>query len=77
MCRWKVRSKQLDCDLIEPILVGPEERIRDVAKQAGLDICRNGDRERRNTVIESAAKAVELVTAGRVEALMKGQPPHR
>ena len=57
--------------LIEPILVGPEARIRAVAARAGLDIaawrsCR------RNTAIDSAAKAVELVTAGRVEALMKG-----
>ena len=57
--------------LIEPILVGPEERIRRVAQSAGLDI---GGMEIVNAEHshDSAAKAVELVTAGRVEALMKG-----
>jgi phosphate acetyltransferase len=57
--------------LIEPILVGPEERIRAVARRAGLEIAGmeivNADHSH-----DSAAKAVELVTAGRVEALMKG-----
>ena len=57
--------------LIEPILVGPEERIRRVAQSAGLDI---GGMEIVNTEHShaSAAKSVELVTAGRAEALMKG-----
>ena len=57
--------------LIEPILVGPEERIRRVAQSAGLDI---GGMEIVNAEHshDSAAKAVELVTAGRAEALMKG-----
>jgi phosphate acetyltransferase len=57
--------------LISPILVGPEARIRAVAKQAGLDI--GGmpivDAEHSH---ESAAKAVELVRLGQAEALMKG-----
>ena len=57
--------------LIEPVLVGPEARIRDIAARASLDI--SGFEivasEHSN---DSAAKAVELVTAGRVEALMKG-----
>jgi phosphate acetyltransferase len=57
--------------LIEPILVGPAGRVRDVAKHAGLDIAAmeivNSEHSH-----DSAAKAVELVTAGRVEALMKG-----
>ena len=57
--------------LIEPILVGPVERIRRAAEQVGFDI----------TGIElvnaehshaSAAKAVELVRAGKAEAIMKG-----
>jgi len=57
--------------LIDPILVGPIERVRNVAKRAGLDI---GAIE----IIgaehshDSAAKAVALVTTGRVDALMKG-----
>jgi phosphate acetyltransferase len=57
--------------LIEPILVGPEERILGVARRAGLDIVGmeivNAEHSH-----DSAAKAVELVTAGRVQALMKG-----
>ena len=57
--------------LIEPILVGPLERIRSVAKAAGLEI---GTMEivASEHSHDSAAKAVGLVTEGRVEALMKG-----
>jgi phosphate acetyltransferase len=57
--------------LIEPILVGPEARIRDVASRAGLDISAFEIVPAEYSQ-DSAAKAVELVTAGRVEALMKG-----
>ena len=57
--------------LVDPILVGPEMRIREVAKQHGLDI--SGfeivDAEYSQ---DSAAKAVDLVREGRAEALMKG-----
>ena len=57
--------------LIEPILVGPAARIRGVAERAGLDIAAMEivDAEHSHA---AAAKAVELVTAGRAEALMKG-----
>jgi phosphate acetyltransferase len=57
--------------LIEPILVGPVERIRRAAGQVGLDIggVELVDAEHSHA---SAAKAVELVHAGRAEALMKG-----
>ena len=57
--------------LIAPILVGPSAKIRDVAATFSIDI----------TPFEivdvphshaAAAKAVELVRAGRAEALMKG-----
>src|SRR3954453_19165406 len=57
--------------LIEPILVGPVERIRAVAQAAGLDIGAM-DIVASEHSHDSAAKAVGLVTAGRVEALMKG-----
>ena len=57
--------------LIEPILVGPEQRIRAVAAETGLDISGfeivNADYSQ-----DSAAKAVALVREGRAEALMKG-----
>ena len=57
--------------LAEPILVAPPERLQKAAKEAGLDISRfeivpSGHSH------DSAAKAVNLVTAGRVDALMKG-----
>ncbi len=57
--------------LIEPILVGPVERIRSVAKAAGLEIG-TMDIVPSEHSHDSAAKSVELVTEGRVEALMKG-----
>jgi phosphate acetyltransferase len=57
--------------LIEPILVGPEQRIRAVAAEHGLDISpfEIVDAEFSQ---DSAAKAVELVREGRADALMKG-----
>lgn len=57
--------------LIDPILVGPEERVRAVAKKAGLDIggfrLVNADHSH-----DSAAKAVAQVREGCADALMKG-----
>jgi phosphotransacetylase len=57
--------------LIIPVLVGPESKIRAVAESAGLGL---GKTEIVDTPhsYASAAKAVELVRAGRVELLMKG-----
>src|SRR5271165_648877 len=57
--------------LIEPVLVGPEEQIRDTAAKAKLDlspykIVSTADAE------ESAAVAASLAGAGKVAALMKG-----
>ncbi len=57
--------------LIEPVLVGPEEKIRKVASDEGIDL-------RPYRIVstahsdESAARGVELARAGEVEALMKG-----
>jgi phosphate acetyltransferase len=57
--------------LIVPILVGPENRIRDIASRGNHDI--NGieivDAAHSH---DAAAKAVALVRAGRAEAVMKG-----
>src|SRR5271165_6736596 len=57
--------------LIDPILVGPPERVRKAAKEAHLDISAFELVESAHSH-DSAAKAVGLVTTGRVEALMKG-----
>jgi phosphate acetyltransferase len=57
--------------LIAPVLVGPEEKIRAVAKAEGVDL----SPYRLVPVPHShaaAAKAVEMARAGEVEALMKG-----
>ncbi len=64
-----VQAAQLD--LIEPILVGPPERIRGIAARAGLDISAIEIVASEHSH-DSATKAVELVSTGRVEALMKG-----
>ena len=57
--------------LLKPILVGPAVRLTDVAARAGLDISAFDIVDSRHSH-DSAAKAVELVKAGRAEALMKG-----
>ncbi len=58
-------------NLIEPILVGPEEKIRDLAESLGLDI---SPYRLVNTLHshESAVRAVALCRSGEAEALMKG-----
>ncbi len=62
--------------LIRPILVGPKARIEATAKQFNLDI--SGFELVDAPYSEAAAAAaVELVRAGRAEALMKGQPAYR
>src|SRR3984957_13310143 len=58
-------------DLIGPILVGSPESIRASAEASELDIS-SFEIVRSAYSQASAAKAVELVTAGRAEALMKG-----
>jgi phosphate acetyltransferase len=57
--------------LIEPLLVGPEAKIRNVAREQKIDI----DKFELIDAAHShaaAAKAVELVRAGRGDLLMKG-----
>ena len=57
--------------IIAPILVGPAERIRRAAKELGVDLgaCAIEDAPHSHA---AAARAVELVRAGRAELLMKG-----
>jgi phosphate acetyltransferase len=57
--------------LINPILVGPAERLRRVASQHKIDISNMKLVDALHSH-ESAAKAVELVRKGEAEALMKG-----
>jgi phosphate acetyltransferase len=57
--------------LINPVLVGPEEKIRAVAEAEGIDLsgCRIVSTPHSHA---SAEKAVAIARAGEVEALMKG-----
>ena len=67
--RGAVEAAQLR--LMEPVLVGPKDHIRRVADDHHIDL---GAIELLGSEHshDSAVKAVELVSAGRVEALMKG-----
>jgi phosphate acetyltransferase len=57
--------------LIDPILVGPTARIREVATKSGLDISKFRLVDAAYSQ-NSAARAVELVRKAEAEALMKG-----
>jgi phosphate acetyltransferase len=57
--------------IIEPVLVGPEEKIRTVAEAEGVDLSPYRIVSTLHSH-EAAEKAVELARAGEVEALMKG-----
>ena len=67
--RGSVESAQ--AGIIRPILVGPDEKIRDTAARHGLDV---GAFEIVDTAHSeaSAARGVELIHAGKGELLMKG-----
>ncbi|MDR6586206.1 phosphate acetyltransferase [Herbaspirillum sp. BH-1] len=60
-----------DEGLLEPVLVGPEARIRRIAEQAGLSL-QGLPIEAVEHSHAAAARAVELAVQGRVGALMKG-----
>ncbi|SAK66332.1 phosphate acetyltransferase [Caballeronia ptereochthonis] len=63
--------KAAEMGLIEPHLVGPRERIREVAEEYGLDIAGFPIIDAPHSHA-AAQKAVELVHEARAEALMKG-----
>ena len=58
-------------NLIIPVLVGPEEKIRSVAVASGIDISPYQIISTPHSHA-SAAKAVELASSGQAEAIMKG-----
>ncbi|PZU69340.1 MAG: enoyl-CoA hydratase [Sphingobium sp.] len=60
-----------EASLIEPVLVGPEARIRAVAQEAGKDIAAFRIVDSLHSH-DSAAKAVELARSGEAKLLMKG-----
>ena len=57
--------------IIRPILVGPENRIRDIAGKHGLDIA-GFEMVNAAHSDEAAARSVELIHAAKGEMLMKG-----
>jgi phosphate acetyltransferase len=66
--RWAAATR---FRLIEPTLVGPVERLRNAAEQVGLQF-ENFEIVGAARSHDSATRAVALVAAGRVDALMKG-----
>lgn len=60
-----------DAKLIVPVLVGPEQKIRSAAQKAGADLARY-ELVATEHSHAAAAKAVELATSRKVEALMNG-----
>jgi phosphate acetyltransferase len=57
--------------IVRPILIGPAARVRKIAADAKLDISSFELVDSEHS-LDSAAKAVALVKAGKAEALMKG-----
>ena len=57
--------------LIEPLLVAPQAKLAEVARQAGLDLAGIAIEDVPHSHA-AAARAVELAAGGRVDALMKG-----
>ncbi|MCF6342676.1 MAG: bifunctional enoyl-CoA hydratase/phosphate acetyltransferase [Bacteroidales bacterium] len=64
-------SNAVDKDIVEPILVGDEVKIREISEKIGFDI---NPFEIYNVPDKQQAsiKAVELIKAGKAEILMKG-----
>src|SRR5271157_5716262 len=60
-----------EAELIEPVLVGPAEKIKAVAQKFGLDISQFEIVQAENSE-EAAAKGVQLIREGKGEVLMKG-----
>ena len=57
---------------LEPTLVGPERRIRELADRSGLDISRLPIVDAADEARAAAQRAVELAREGHVAALIKG-----
>jgi len=60
-----------ETDIIEPILIGPVERMREIAQRAGLDLAARRLLDARDSH-EAADKATALVRAGEAALIMKG-----
>jgi phosphate acetyltransferase len=60
-----------EANLIDPILIGPEAKIRSIAEEHALDIGQHRIVNVRHSH-ESAAMAVALIRSGDAEAMMKG-----
>ncbi|MEA1975372.1 MAG: phosphate butyryltransferase [Bacillota bacterium] len=60
-----------DKKIVEPILIGNLEKIKEISKNIGLDIS-NFETYNFETMEESAEKAVRLVSEGSADMVMKG-----
>lgn len=57
---------------LDPVLIGPEARIRDAAAQAGLDISRIAIENTPDSTRDAAACAVDLARKGKIRVLVRG-----
>jgi phosphotransacetylase len=57
---------------LDPVLVGPEARVRDIATQANLDVSRFRTCDSPDTPRGAAEQAIALARDGEVSALVKG-----
>jgi len=58
--------------IIQPVLVGDQEKIESIAKEVGLDLANAGIVDNKNGSSESARIAVSLIREGKADVLMKG-----
>ena len=61
---------------LAPVLIGPEQRIRDAANRAGLDISRLDVVDTPDEPRVAAEHAVALAREGRLQALIRGSLSH-
>jgi phosphate acetyltransferase len=61
---------------LAPTLVGPEQRIRDTANRAGLDISRLALVDAPDDPRAASQRAIQLAREGRVRALVRGSLAH-
>ncbi len=59
-------------DLVEPVLVGPEAAIRELAEEAGFDLAPFPVLDETGGEAATCARAVAEVSGGRADLLMKG-----
>ena len=61
-----------DTGLIQPIIIGPKQKIKSVAKEAGIKIHSKWEIISVSNSFDASAKAVSMAAKGEVDAIMRG-----